>query len=43
VREAAGIGRFSGQSVYDSFSDEGFLYRPLLLESVAGSLVLVEL
>jgi hypothetical protein len=43
VWEAAGIGRFSGRSVYDSFSDERFLYRPFLLESVVGSLVLVKL
>jgi hypothetical protein len=43
VWEAADIGRFSGRSVCDSFSDEGFLYRPLLPETVAGSLMLVEL
>jgi hypothetical protein len=39
----AGIGRFSGQFVCDSFSGEGFLYRPLLPDFVAGSLMLVEL
>jgi hypothetical protein len=40
---AVGIGRFSGRSVYDSFLGEGLLYRPLLSDSLAGSLMLVEL
>jgi hypothetical protein len=40
---AAGIGRFSGQSLCDIFSGEGFLYRPLLPDSVASSLMLMEL
>ena len=40
---AAGIGRFSGQSLCDIFSGEGFLYRPLLPNSVASSLMLMEL
>jgi hypothetical protein len=43
VWEIASIGRFSGRSVYDSFSNEEFLYCPLLLESVAGSFMLVEI
>jgi hypothetical protein len=42
VSGAADIGRLSSQSVCDSFSSEGFLYRPLLPESVASSLLLVE-
>jgi hypothetical protein len=40
---AADIGRFSIRSVCDSFPDQGLLYRPLLPDSVAGSLMLVEL
>jgi hypothetical protein len=36
------IERFSGQTVCDSFSDEGFLYF-LLPKTVAGLLKLVEL
>jgi hypothetical protein len=43
VWEVAGIGKFSSRSCYDGFSDEGFLYRPLLPETVTGSLMLVEL
>jgi hypothetical protein len=30
VWEVAGIGRFSGRSICDSFLDKGFLYHPLL-------------
>jgi hypothetical protein len=40
---AVSIGRFSDRSCYDDFSDEGFLYRPLLVETIAGFLKLVEL
>jgi hypothetical protein len=40
---ATGIGRFSGQSCGNGFSDEGSLYRPLLVETLAGFLKLVEL
>jgi hypothetical protein len=32
VWETVDIGRFSGRSVYDNFSDEGFLYRPFRLK-----------
>jgi hypothetical protein len=39
---AIGVGRFSGRSICDSFLGEGFLYHPLLPDSVAGSLMLVE-
>jgi hypothetical protein len=37
------LGRFLGRSISDSFSDERFLYRPLLPKTVAASLMLVEL
>jgi hypothetical protein len=40
---ASSIGRFSGQSCYDGFLNEGFLYRPLLTEIVVGFMKLVEL
>jgi hypothetical protein len=40
-RSCTSIGRFSGRTVCDSFSDEGFLYP--LPESIAGFLMLVDL
>jgi hypothetical protein len=42
VTEELPVGRFSGRSYYDGFSDEGFLYRSSH-EIVAGFLKLVEL
>jgi hypothetical protein len=41
-RGVAGIGRFSGRSCCDGFSNDGFLYRSSH-EIVAGFLKLVEL
>jgi hypothetical protein len=40
---ATDIGRFLDRSCYDGFSDEGFLYRPFLTETIAGFLKLLEL
>jgi hypothetical protein len=40
---AASIGRFSGRSCCDGFSNEGFLYHPILTDIIAGFIKLVEL
>jgi hypothetical protein len=40
-RSCTSIGRFSGRTLCDSFSDKGFLYP--IHESVAGFLMLVDL